>query len=473
MKFRVGMPAGRDAPFRKALAFSCSVLIHGGLICILVVASLLGPPATIAVNNLLTPEEMKRVVWFDLRHDLPLIAPDWQPRTPETQKGTSRQAISAKPKNPQNADQFVKLPTIAKLAQVDVPAPDLIKITLPAAPERPKPKAFQVPAAQPQSTVAPAIMDVPQAAQPVPKPADTSNLLKTVLTAARPKPKPFQPPPPVQPKADGTGASFEPPPLSTQAPLPASGAIEALIVNKYPANTLPRLPEGSRRATVETGTPQGAGTRTVTAAGGTGMVVPDLSVSGGQGSGRVPNNGLVAEVRNAPAPAPEPPAPKFRRVSLPRIQAGVSVAYWPGARTLAPAVEERFRNRVAYVTVLEAPPGYATLDWVMWFAETAAANPGLRPVMRPPTMVSAAVPIGGPVALTDKLPVRGFLRITGHIDSLRIADPNADSPAARSYLEAIGESIFTAAVRNGEPVDVEVLLQISPMVVRKPLTAGQ
>jgi hypothetical protein len=40
-------------------------------------------------------------------------------------------------------------------------------------------------------------------------------------------------------------------------------------------------------------------------------------------------------------------------------------------------------------------------------------------------------------------------------------DPDADSAAARSYLEVIEASTFTPATHNGEPVDVEVLLEIS------------
>jgi hypothetical protein len=65
------------------------------------------------------------------------------------------------------------------------------------------------------------------------------------------------------------------------------------------------------------------------------------------------------------------------------------------------------------------------------------------------------------------------LRKSGHIESLTILNAEADSATARTYLEAVAESTFTPATRNGEAVDVEVLLEISPMIVRKPLSAGQ
>jgi hypothetical protein len=257
-----------------------------------------------------------------------------------------------------------------------------------------------------------------------------------------------------------------------QAPLAASGAVEALIVNKNPANALARPLEGSRRGRVETGTPDGAGDETVTN-GGKGLVLPDVSVQGKAGGSPGAAHGTAtAEVRN-PAPPEPPPPPKFTLVLLPRVQAGVSVAYWPGARTLSAAVEQRFRNRAAYATVLPTPPGYRTLDWVMWFAEAAAAEATARPLMRPPTMVLVAAPAGGPVPLQKKLLAGGVLRKSGHIESLTILNAEAESAAARIYAEAIAESTFTPATHNGEAVDVDVLLEISPTIVRRPLSAGQ
>lgn len=470
------MQVGSDNPFQKPLALLYSVLLHGTVVgCCLWASTWKQADRTEAADSL-TPQEMKRVIWFDARTNLPSITPDWKQREPQTKKGNSAQAISAKPKNPQKSEQFVVLPEAPKLAQIDLPAPDLLKMAVPAAPERPKLKPFQAPAMRPKTQAAAAVVDMPAVAAPAPK-VEMPNLLKTVVVPERPKPKAFQPPPSGGPsagqvKAETATTIVDPLPLPTgQAALPATGAVEALIVNKNPANTLPQFPEGNRRGQLDTGTPQGSGAATAT---GSGLLVPDLSVKGALGVGAgLSSGGPIAEggKSSAPGRGPEPAAHKFTRILLPRMQAGVSVAYWPGARTLGAAIERRFPNRVAYVTVIGAPPGFPTLDWVLWFAETTATDPGLRPVMRPPTMVSAAVPGGGPMQLGRKLPAGGFLRKTGHIDSLAILDPEADSPVARSYLEAIEESTFLPATHNGQPVDVEVFLEISPVPTydRKPL----
>src|SRR4051794_15572706 len=87
------MPAVSGAHFPKPLAFSYSLLLHGMVICLCVLVSNREPLGRIAVTNVITPQEMKRVVWYDLRNNLPAIAPDPKPREPRTKKGNSAQAI--------------------------------------------------------------------------------------------------------------------------------------------------------------------------------------------------------------------------------------------------------------------------------------------------------------------------------------------------------------------------------------------
>jgi hypothetical protein len=416
---------------------------------------------------------MKRVVWYDLRKDFPLIAPDMLPRTQQVKKGSSSQAISARPKNPQNSQQFLLLPTEPKLAQADVPAPNLLQMVAPKLPqpERPKPKPFRAPvAAQPKTEAKIAALEPAPSAVSSPKAVDVPNLLEAAALPRpeRPKPKPFQPPPIApQPRTEATIPNMELPAPAGQAPLPISaGRIEMLIVNQHPANTLSVIPEGGRNARVETGTASGAGTETVTG-GGNGIIAPGLSVSGSPEIGAAANNGVPAEKsRPAVRPPAAPQAPRFAEVPMPRAARGISVAYWPGARTIAPAIEGRFTNRVAYVTVMEAPPGFPTQDWVLWFAEMAPTDFRLRPVIRPPAIVLAAVPVTSLKLLGRKLPAIGFLRKTGRIDSLSVLDPQADSALARSYFEAIEESTFTPATHNGQPVDVEIFLEIAPATPR-------
>lgn len=127
----------------------------------------------------------------------------------------------------------------------------------------------------------------------------------------------------------------------------------------------------------------------------------------------------------------------------------VSVAYWPNARRIAPALEERFHNRIVYLTVLPTPVAGAP-DWVMWFAEQEQARVGQQAVMRPPVAILRL--LVDPSTLITKVEISGMLLKTGKLD-LSSAGPTAVKSALEKWL-------FTPATRNGIAVDVEVVIQI-------------
>lgn len=136
----------------------------------------------------------------------------------------------------------------------------------------------------------------------------------------------------------------------------------------------------------------------------------------------------------------------------------VSIPQWPNTRRVPAAVEGVFSGRPVYSTVIAGPARYP--DWVLWFGELPAEGARTRSVMRPPRLDSGA----GLVA-SLRLPgagkcwVKARLSKSGKLVSLEISQ-GLGGEQALEFANVLEKWLWTPAIRNGEAVDVDVLMEV-------------
>ncbi len=279
----------------------------------------------------------------------------------------------------------------------------------------------------------------------------------------------IKPPPPrrfVPPAADrrgpdrGTPSDLAPPPQLEGGGQPSSAAMAIVSVNPAISAPVPVL-EGSRTANVTIGA--GSGNAAGQPGGGKAdIVVPGLSIQGSSGN----EPGAAAPPASPPTEPARASAPTPTRtpVNLP-TSPSVSLPLWPHSRVLPPAVEGQFAGRVAYATSIRAPAALAPgTDWALWFAGREAVRPGAAVLMRPPVPVEApqanpAKLVGLPAQGARKIYLAGVLTKDGELQAL--SAPGIPDSAVRDLLDALQGWRFSPAIRNGQPVDVDFLLELT------------
>ncbi len=235
------------------------------------------------------------------------------------------------------------------------------------------------------------------------------------------------------------------------APQGAPGPVTAVILSANPvASGEVVLPEGNRPAELSAGSGGGGGAGS---AEGGGVVVPGLSLRGGGGAGAA---GASTERLPAPAAAATPTRPAYR----PRLDTpSVSIPQWPSARRVPVQVESVFVGRPVYSTVI--PGVLSGQDWILWFGEAGGQSPaGRRVVMRPPRLSANSSPAEVlKAAGAGRCWIRARLGKDGKLNSIEIAQ--GGTPELKELAKALQDWLWTPAIRNGEPVDVDVLLEMS------------
>ena len=510
-----GAATSKPALYRpQPLAFAASFVAHAafglGLLHIPIPTPAAHTPALRYKVTMLPPEQPK-LVYYPPRHRLPDISP------PEAGKGPaprgrekSPDTLIATSKRPNAGKQLIWLPAPEIKTPIERRLPNLIAV----APQRevapPPPRKIFVPPKPETPPLAPAarLLDAPGLNLKVNPPAGAvpEALRGNLQAPPKPAPRAFTPPPApkltygqpavisdappeiagvtpggtlgnVPGAASGARRRFIPPPPSGaagggSAPGGASGAVveappelqvsggtqgaHMAIVGLNPATKLEgALPQYSQPADFSRAPNTGAPSHGVASAGD--ILVPGLTVRGG-GSG-------------APAsPAPPPPVPaapqKVVVFETRMLQPGpiLSAPLRPAARTLPAAIESRFATRLVYTAVLEKPklPDYAD-DWVLWFAETEPVL-GDAPQMRAPIPLRKLETAGQPprrngphqdhrIRLAARIGKDG---IPSQVAALSLRPSEFDKRA----IEDLRKWEFRPALRNGQPVAVDVVLEI-------------
>jgi hypothetical protein len=474
-------PAGTQGYRIRPRSFVVSVGFH----CLVVAALIFLPsyinsqPKRPIYTELIRPQEHK-IIWYDFRKPTPPPDVDAAKRVGTFPKPRgrefSRDTIIATSPKAQSSKQFIWQPVPKIELRKDVPAPNVVaRVSTAVIAPPPEPKKEVRP--QIEAPPAPQLNASPE----MPK-GDVKRALEANEAVAIPKPvKAFVPPPPrparqaklatpVQP-ADvalpdssllgspnirnplpaGVGApSFSagaaPPPNAAPGTANNAGNAKAdiAVASLHPGNG--PLPDGSRGGQFSKAPI--VGEPATGEVSGTGLTVPNLT---------------MREDRSKPSPPPQVLkstvyADKVRSVPV----ATLSVPLRPASRTIPRAIDLRFQGRDVYTMVIpiENLPRYSG-DWIMWFAERVQ-NTGDRPSLRAPIPLRKVEPLDAPLAgarTEFRVQIAALIKKDGKIESISMI--RAVAPGLeQAVIQDVAAWEFKPAMRDGAPVDVDVVLEI-------------
>lgn len=276
--------------------------------------------------------------------------------------------------------------------------------------------------------------------------------------------RPFTAPPKSAAPAARVAAPAAPPSLGATAALTTPGDIlnansrdlNLAVVGLNPANKAEALPTSSSPGQFAAGPklrPDGADS----AGNAKGLSVPDLYVGGAKDA----KPDLIAQTFAAPTSA-------FNMRAAARL-AGAHPARveeeppGSGAVKVSGAPDSRFDGRDVYMMAIQMPnlTSYSG-SWLMWYSDRTARTVGLAAIAPPiahrkvdPKYIASAVSdrIQGKVQLACVIGRDGRV---SNIELVRGLDERLD----KSAEEALSKWEFNPATRHGEPVEVDVLVEI-------------
>jgi TonB family protein len=421
-----------------------------------------------------------RIVWYRLRK-LPEIRPpearaEKRPLRAETK---AKQAIVSFPKNAPKRAQVVIAP-VPDIAPPPLELPNLIAVKLP-------PKMFTTPpdALRPE----PPKIGIPDAPDPHYAPIETAQLPVDRLPS-----RAYVPPPPrarvevrrIAPPDDSTprftatldsaslpashlpGRAFRPPqpaPAGRPAAIAAPqidgppGDVTIAIAGLKPSSIPVQLPDAASPAQFSAGEkvrPEGA---TSEGSGKTITVVPDLYARGA-GTPEKPQLLAMSLVPRSPGALLDDMA--RRRGAKPPAAAH--------AAHVTNAPDPRFNGREVYMMAIQmANLTSASGSWLMWYADRTARSAASQPIAAP-VPHRKVDPRYDPALIAERVQGRvqlyGVIGRDGHVSSIEVVR-GGDERLNRSAEEALSKWEFYPATRNGEPIDVDVVVEI-PFVLRPP-----
>jgi TonB family protein len=439
---------------------SVSLILHIGVVGLVFWIDVAFPTAQPPQYDEAAPDETRRepkLTWYDFRKSVPEITPDrrFGPfNTPHGQKDPNRTLVIVS-KAPSSAHQLIRQPDHPDPLPADVPAPNLVavevKVKLP-------PKTFVPPAPPNRSqTAAPVAVEAPTA--PDLLKTESENALGAIASKQKLPPRAF-----VAPAARAGEA-----PRQVDVPVaPSPGAqadqmpgLQAVIVGLNPGLTLP--PPGSRSAQIARAPEAGAASSGTPLATGA-VVLPGVMSHGKPGEPTVPSASGVTAV--APRQPPQD-------IILPGVSRTTSAPLRPSSRTVPAMIDARFARRNVYALAIPGPrlPGYGG-DWVLWFGEhnPPQAGEALRvvaplPARKYPIAEADPAPPALAAASAAQFPATSFqfgaiIDKTGRISGAEIIRGSADPALRRRALQEVGSWEFKPALRDGQPMDVDVVLDI-------------
>jgi len=452
----------------------------------------------------------EKLVWYKFR-ELPHVTPPSSRRDSRPLRAAvvAKQSIVSSPKNAPRRNQMVWTPAPQVAATPPLESPNLLAIKLPDPPVKP----FVTP---PDLTPkeAPKI-DVPDAPQLKADPLKTADLNNVRLP-----PKPFAAPPQIAQtkiaqikpidEAPELAAKVIPatgvnvpasklPPRPFTAPsrstastpsknvdipdLPATDSpLNVAIVGLNPLDKAMPLPAAPSPATFSAGPkvrPDGA-----TADGaGKGLTVPDLFVrgpndpatdpigpAGSNGKGTAGSD-LIRQAYAAPTSSETLRAAMRQGEPVMIAHVDPSPGALAGAAKVSSAPDPRFNGRDVYMMAIQMPniTSYSG-SWLMWYASRTQRELGLAPIA-PPVVHRKVDPKYSPALVAER--VEGKVQLAcvideaGKVSNVEVVR-GADTRLNEAAEQALAKWEFYPATRHGEPVEVDVLVEI-PFTLAPPI----
>jgi TonB family protein len=490
---------------RRQAPLAVSLLLHGGAFFALMNAPEIRLPeqSKSAYKQAIEGKEAK-LVWYKFNKELPDVRPpEARPdRRPLRAAVQAPQQIVASRKDAAKRTQMVWTPAPELRETPPVELPNVLAIRLPeiARPfvpppeiQRPKTAKIEVPADAPELRTRPLdpvkLADAPRISKPfVPPPTKVPVKVTAVaLPSAAPEAprlearvdapalnysfktpaRPFTAPPAkTGPTTDRQITTDAPPPLSPNSASAAPNTIlnansrdlNLAVVGLNPSNKPAALPVNSSPGQFAAGPivrPDGADS----AGDGKGLSVPDLFVAGAKNArpdliaqafaAPTSTSNLRAAARLAEPHAPGPPDDSQETSS--------------GAVKVSSAPDRRFTGRDVYMMAIQMPnlTSYSG-SWLMWYADRTAREAGLAPVAPPiphrkvdPKYVAAAAAD----KIEGKVQLACVIGTDGRVSTVELVR-GLDDRLNQSAEQALAKWEFTPATRHGEPVEVDVLVEI-------------
>jgi Gram-negative bacterial TonB protein C-terminal len=446
-ELRFGMDPKRNGLGPNPLAVLGSVCLHICGIALVVLISTMPTAPPIKREAIMIPLESEKLVWYVTKDRLPEVSgAQSKVGKPKVQLKRPGQVMTADAVQP--GKQFIWQPAPKITFERETPLPNLLAFI--PKPARPEPRKFVPPERTKPVREQPRVLPEPAPVVTAPALPAAVPLLSAIPGPARPRPRDFVPPVSTPGVAQPTVILEAAPSLAAQTPQPS-----VVVVGLAPAkpSEIP-LPEGSRAARFSAGPESGAGGGEHAAA----IVVPGLNVHG-NGTGPA----VVGPTRKAPAPYHEPSPVEWTQAASGKdsrriARSMLSVALQPSARIIAPFVESRFANRPLYTTSFELGQD-GSMEWVVWFAEQTARNDQYMTI-RPPVPWSRTGTEPEPTLPPGRFQIAAVIDKGGQPGSVTVlsgGDPAAKEMAAK----LIAEWVFLPALRNGQPIAVDTLIEIS------------
>jgi len=444
-----------------------------------------------------------KLVWYNFREKLPDVSPiaaRAPAKPPRADVKLASQEIAAGSTNAPRARQFVWQPAPKLELHVDLKSPNVLAIHTPRPEPPPKPKLFvpppetPKPAAQaPTPAPVPAPPEIltarnlsatgsllgmqpvkapprqfvaPRAGRPVDKPAPALPDVPAVAAAVKPAmaaptilgsgvvkpvPRDFVPPRPGAKPSPFASPLPDAPALPESAP---ASAVSMAIVGLNPtANAPAPAPEGSRNAQFSAGPQPRSTGGTDGSVEGAILTVPGLLIRSG-----VPDAKPTLMARASPTSAAN-----LRAAIRSTLPAASIAGPHPAAIRVASAPDPAWSGRDTYAMSVQMPniTSY-TGSWMIWFAEREPVA-GAGVTLNPPVPVRKVDPKYYPAAMADrvegKVRLAAVIRKDGRVDSVRLLQ-HLDDRLDQSAQDAMDKWQFEPALRNGQPVDVDAVIEI-------------
>ena len=474
----------------RALPVGFSLAVHAGLLALLMIRSNV-PPRQNAYQQLIAGKEPK-LLWYKFRDKLPDVRPvnrNGENQKPKAEVKLANQNIISSPKDAPKARQMVWQPIPELKLEKDVPAPNVLAALPEITP--PERRRFTPPAprvrdeAKVNVPLAPELQaratstqhfDLPKVYRPFVPPTAVRSVPQRVLEALPEAPaiaahasaevpglsadllhvrKPFTPPAARASSSAGDGAAPEVPAAPQIAV--AHNTYSGAIVGLDPAETL-NIPKGSRAAQFSAGpvlNPNGGTPGSAKDA----LSVPDLYVKGG---GKDLDNRPTVVARSVLPRMPTSVMSDDTLRGTSRYMTVKDIGHSSGTR-VANAPDPRFNGRQVYTILVQMPNITSYVgSWMMWYSAREDSRPLDDPIQAPtplhkvdPKYIATAVEerVQGAVRLACLLDSSGHVT---HVELVRGVDERLD----RSAVEAFRKWQFEPATRKGEPVAVDLLVEI-------------
>jgi hypothetical protein len=415
----------------------------------------------------------RKVLYYDFRKPVPEVAaetPFGPAKAAQGEKDAAGRTLIAQSPKPASRRQFIWQPKHPEPIPADIPAPNVATLSPPAPPEPKAPlKAFTPPPAD-RPKASPALVVEP----PPPVHNSVANLkdehLLRELTrhdlelARKPALRQFVAPASETKPGSGSAKMIEPPPVPAQTG--TGGAVRAVIVGLNPADRFSApIPEGSRSAQFArapaAGSPSSGSSPSPDAPRAPGVTAhasqgQPVDAAAARSMGAVPERRTVTEIL------------------FPPVNRTMSAPLRPSSRIVPATVEAKFASRDVYALVIPGPKlaGYAG-DWVLWFAPHQFEG-GIGARIQAPIPARKESWSGEGEAASDSNG-KGSIQFQAIIDSKgRVLSPQIlrglnSEPFRRRAAEELLTWEFRPSLRNGEAIDVDVVLEI-PFEFRPPVS---